>query len=105
MTKMRRYEILLPVEFNNGRAVPRVLLDKAVKEVVDTFGAASEEPGSVEGHWEHRGRIQKESLSKVLVDVRDTAENREWMRAFKARWKEELEQVEVWLISYEIAVE
>jgi hypothetical protein len=40
-----------------------------------------------------------------VTDVDDTPENREWMRDFKARWKEKLEQVELWLVSYEIEVD
>ena len=102
---MRRYEILLPAEYNDGSDVSQDLLERAVKEVVDRFGAASEEPEAVEGHWEHRGRVQQDSLSKLVVDVDDTAENREWMREFKSRWKDELDQLEIWLISFEIEVE
>lgn len=105
MTRMRRYEILLPTEYNDGREVPRELLDKAVTEVVDRFGAASEEPESVEGHWQHHGNVQRDSLSKIVVDVSDTDGNRQWMRDFKARWRAELEQLDIWLISYEITVE
>ena len=105
MTRMRRFEILLPTEFNDGREVPPELLERAIKEVVDRFGAASEEPESVEGHWKTRGHVQQDSLSKVVVDVDDTDENREWMREFKARWKEELDQLEIWLVSYQIEIE
>ena len=105
MRKQRRFEILLPTEYNDGRDVPGDLLERAVKEVVDRFGAASEEPESVEGHWEHRGHVQQDSLSKLVVDVDDTAENRAWMREFKSRWRDELDQLEIWLVSYEIDVE
>ncbi len=103
--KMRRFEILLPTEFNDRRKVPRDLLERAVKEVVDRFGAASEEPEAVEGHWEHRGHVQHDSLSKLVVDVDDTDENRKWMRDFKSRWKDELDQLEIWLVSYQVDVE
>ena len=105
MTRMRRFEILLPTEYNDGRKVPDELLERAVKEVVDRFGAASEEPESVEGRWEQRDHIQQDSLSKIVVDVTDNDENRDWMRGFKSRWKDELEQLEIWLISYVIEVD
>jgi len=42
---------------------------------------------------------------KLVVDVPDTTENRRWMRAFKARWKERLEQLELWMVSYRFEVE
>jgi len=42
-SRWRRYEVLLPVQFNDGRAVPSEWLAEAVLEVVDHFGAASYE--------------------------------------------------------------
>lgn len=96
---------MLPTLFNSGRDVPRESLKRAVKEIVDHFGAASEEPGAVKGHWEHRGHVQHDSLSKIVVDVEDTGGNREWMREFKSRWKDQLDQSEIWLISYVIELE
>jgi hypothetical protein len=44
-------------------------------------------------------------MNKSLVDVPDSAENRQWMRQFKARWNERLQQIELWIISSEIEVE
>jgi hypothetical protein len=77
----------------------------AFKEIVGEFGAASYEPQSVEGHWQHEGTVYVDPLSKFVVDVPDTDQNRQWMREFKARWKVKLEQLELWLVSYEIDVE
>ena len=48
-SKLRRFEILLPRQFNDGRDVPRDLLGLALDEVVEMFGAASFEPTTVEG--------------------------------------------------------
>jgi hypothetical protein len=41
--KWRRYEVLLPLKFNDGSDIPGELLADAVLEVVDHFGAASYE--------------------------------------------------------------
>ncbi len=45
----RRFEVLLPLRFNDGREVPGEWLAEAVLEVVDRFGAASYERQKVEG--------------------------------------------------------
>lgn len=42
-SKLRRYEILLPLQFNDGRDVPTELLAEADLEIVDKFDAASYE--------------------------------------------------------------
>src|SRR5579875_3383101 len=52
-SKWRRFEVLLPPRFNDGREVPPEWLAEAVLEVVDHFGAASYETQKVEGHWRH----------------------------------------------------
>ena len=104
-SKWRRFEVLLPLQFNDGREVPAEWLAEAVLEVVDDFGAASYETQKVEGHWRHGGVLYRDNLVRVVVDVPDTAKHRQWMRQLKGRWKARLEQLELWLVSYRIEVE
>jgi hypothetical protein len=104
-SKWRRYEVLLPLQFNDGRDVPSEWLAHAVMEVVDHFGAASYETQKVEGHWRQGGVIYRDNLVKIVVDVPDTAPNRNWMKQRKAEWKAKLEQLELWMISYRIEIE
>jgi hypothetical protein len=104
-SKWRRFEVLLPLQFNDGRPVPSDWLAEAVLEVADHFGAASYETQKVEGHWRHGGVLYRDNLVKVVVDVPDSANNRRWMKEFKGRWKVRLEQVELWLVSYRIEIE
>lgn len=103
--RLRRFEILLPQQYNDGRQISRRLLGLALNEIVDKFGAASFEPTVVEGYWRHEGTLYIDSLSKIVIDVEDSDENRQWMRDYKGRWKERLEQLDLWLVSYEIDVE
>jgi hypothetical protein len=85
--------------------VPPEWLPEAVLEIVDHFGAASYETQKVEGHWRQSGVIYRDNLVKVVVDVPDSAANRQWMKKFKANWKERLEQLELWMVSYRIEVD
>ena len=43
-SKWRRYEVLLPLKFNDGRDVPELWLAEAVLEIVDQFGAPVTKP-------------------------------------------------------------
>ena len=45
----RRFEVLLPLQFNDGREIPPDWLAEAVLEIVDHFG--------VDGELSHCGRI------------------------------------------------
>ncbi len=104
-SKWRRFEVLLPLQFNDGREVPSEWLADAVLEIVDRFGAVSYETQKVEGHWQQGGILYRDNLVKLVVDVPDGTDNRDWMRLFKDRWKARLEQLELWMVSYRIEVE
>ena len=104
-SKLRRFEILLPLQFNDGREVPPDWLAEAVLEIVENFGAASYETQKVEGHWRHQGILYRDNLVKIVIDATDEEADREWMREYKARWKAKLEQLDLWLVSYTIDVD
>src|SRR5947209_753643 len=98
----RRYEVMLPLQFNDGREVPRKLLAEAVLEVIAQFGGATYYSQAIEGHWVQNGVHYRDNHAKLQVDVPETAKNRKWMREFKARWRERPEQLELWLVSFGI---
>ncbi len=96
---------MLPLQFNDGREIPSEWLAEAVLEIVDHFGAASYETQKVEGQWRSGGVLYRDNLVRVVVDVPDSAGNRQWMKQFKSRWKERLEQLDLWMVSYRIEVD
>ena len=103
--KYRRYEVLLPLQFNDGRFVPSEWINDAVFEIVTEFGAVSYETQKIEGHWEHAGTTYRDTLVRIVVDTSDTRENRAWMVAFKKRWLIKLDQIDLWVVSYRIEIE
>ena len=105
MTKWRRFEVMLPLQFNDGVTVPQEWIGEAVVEIADYFGAASFETQRIEGHWRHAGVLYRDNLVRIVVDVPDSAKNRKWMKEFKKRWKERLKQLELWMVSYRIEIE
>src|SRR5207247_9914241 len=101
----RRFEVLLPLQFNDGREVPPEWLAEAVFEIVDHFGAASYETQKVEGHWRHGGVHYRDDLVRLFVDVPDTPKNRRWMKNLKSRWKNRLKQLELMMQSDRVEAE
>lgn len=85
-SRWRRFEVLLPLAFNDRRPVPPEWLSDAVLEVVAHFGAASFETQRVEGHWRHGGVTYRDDLVRIVVDAPDLAKHRKWMKAFKTCW-------------------
>ena len=85
--------------------MPPAWLAEAVLEVVERFGAASYETQNVEGHWRHGAVAYRDDLVRIVVDVPDNPSNRDWVRAFKERWRSRLDQLELWVVSYLIDIE
>jgi hypothetical protein len=44
-------------------------------------------------------------LVKLVVDAPDVVSNRRWMKQYKVRWRSQLEQVELWMVSYSVDVQ
>ena len=103
--KWRRFEVMLPRQFNDGRDVPPEWISLAALEIADHFGAVSYETQIIEGRWRQAGVVYRDHLARIVVDVPDKRKNRNWMKAFKKRWKEKLVQLELWMISYRIDIE
>jgi hypothetical protein len=70
-SKSRRYEVLLPVRFNDGRDVPEQLLGQAVNDIVEQFNAVTfyGRRGPLTPFFFHReGTRQHRKDAKVVVD-------------------------------------
>jgi hypothetical protein len=70
-----------------------------------SFNAVTFYKEAVEGQWRHGETLFRDDLALLVVDVPDTLKNRKWMKGFKTRWKRRLEQLEIWMVSYQIDIE
>ncbi|HEV3261880.1 MAG TPA: hypothetical protein VG013_33830 [Gemmataceae bacterium] len=52
----RRFEMLLPLLFNDGKPVPEGLIVDTLVELEQKFGAVSSETQTIRGRWHHGGR-------------------------------------------------
>lgn len=100
----RRYEILLPLRHNDGRPIAAENLEQTRQELVAQFGAVSFFPHSLLGIWMHQGSRFEDELVRIVVDVDDTPENREFFSAFKAVLLARFEQIEIYIASHPIDV-
>lgn len=100
----RRDEILLPLRHNDGREVRADLFDETRRELVAQFGAISFYPHSLLGIWTHEASRFEDELVRLVADVDDTAENRQFFAVFKRVLLERFEQIEIYLVSYPIDV-
>ena len=100
----RRSEILLPLSYNDGTRIERTKHLQTWKELVARFGAVTIEPQVLEGHWVHAEVEYEDALIRLVVDVPDSHEVREFFRGFKETLKERFDQLDIWVTSHAIDV-
>lgn len=103
-TQFRRYELLLPTNFNDGSPVPQKMLGQTLRELRKQFGSISTETQQIEGQWEYRGKLHRDLNVRVFVDVTDTPGNRQFFVEYKERLKERFQQIDIWLTTYLVDV-
>jgi hypothetical protein len=101
---MIRFEILLPLFYNDGRPVEDQKFIDTDDELVATLGATSTDTVVVRGHWPYQSTIYEDRLIRVRVDVDDTPENWQKMRDVKEVLKHRFEQIDVWISAHRIEI-
>jgi hypothetical protein len=102
--RLRRFEILLPLKFNDGTPVPDELLGETYVELRDRFGACSWETQTIRGTWIHQGQTYADDLVRLFADVADTPENFRFFQEFKEQIKARFQQLDIWVVSHVIDV-
>ena len=102
MNQLRRFEILLPLRYNDGRAVPLELLEQTRAELKYQFGGLSSESQVIQGF--DRDTTGEDKMIRMFADVPDTAENLAFFLQAKTRLKERFEQEEIWITTFPVEV-
>lgn len=105
MSRMvRRFEVLLPLRFNDGTPVPDSAIADTLVELEERFGAVSCETQTIRGRWRTEGQSYRDDLIRVFVDVPDAPESREYFVGAKERLKARFQQLDIWMTTYLIEV-
>jgi len=97
----RRYEILLPLRFNDGQPVPPDLFEDSLADLRLRFGESCETQ-TTRGTWKHEEQIYRDEMMRMYVDVPDVAENRAFFVQLKNRLKARFQQLDIWMTTYPI---
>lgn len=107
MYNKRRYEILLPAQYNDGRVIMHECMEcfpKTLMEVTDRFGAFSYNPHSIRGVWTQDGKRYEDELFRLTIDVEDRPETSAFIAHLKAELLKRFEQLEIYVVSYPLEV-
>jgi hypothetical protein len=101
---MIRFEILLPLFYNDGRQIEREKFLETDDELVRYFGATSTDTVTVRGRWMYQSTMYQDQLIRVRVDVEDSPEQWETMRQVKETLKTRFDQLDIWITAHRIDV-
>ncbi len=100
----RRFEVLLPLYFNDGQELPQTAFAQTLAELRERFGDLSIETQATRGLSQYGEQSYKDHLIRVYVDVPDEPQHREFFAAWKEQLKARFEQIDIWLTTYAIEV-
>jgi hypothetical protein len=100
----RRFEILLPLRYNDGRPIRSELIADTLLELEQRFGAISSETQTIQGRWRHEGKSYRDDLFRIFLDAPDVPETLAFLRQFKETLKNRFEQIDIWMTTYPIEV-
>ena len=101
---LRRYEVLLPLRFNDGLSVPDEVVADTLIELEIRFGAVSCETQTIRSYRRHEDASYRDDLIRVFVDVAAEPEHRQFFLDFKERMKARFQQLDLWMTTSLIEV-
>ena len=84
--------------------LPDELVGETLQELRVRFGAVTWETQIVRGQWQHQGEVFEDDSMRVVIDVDDVPENREFFHQFKERLKARFRQIDIWMTTHTIDV-
>jgi hypothetical protein len=102
--KLRRFEILLPLYYNDGRLVEMEKFMATNRELLNRFEALTTDSVEVSGTWKYRGTFYRDRLVRLTVDAPKPKEASRFFRAYKKVLKSRFEQVDIWITAHDVDV-
>lgn len=100
--KLKRYEILLPLVYNDGEEIEKDKFFQTNEELVDKFGATTTDSIVATGSWLYKGVLYNDKLMRIRVDADDSRDTRKFFVGFKETLKKRFMQIDIWITAYEI---
>ena len=98
---LRRYEIILPLFFNDNTEISGTLMDLTLDELEREFGGVSHELNRIIGFWkDEKGFRYQEQNTRIFCDVPNEPDSKDFFREYKETLKTRFKQQDIWMVSY-----
>lgn len=103
---MRKYEIYLPLKYNNGEAIEAEKIVAIWDELAEAYGAITVSPltAPYQGRWKYGGVEYIDDIIKVEVITPGDNVTKRRLKDFKERLKVSLKQIDILITTHGIQV-
>ncbi len=99
---LKRFEILLPLNYNDGRLIERDKFLLTHRELVQRFGATTVDTTRASGTWIYGGTLYEDLLMRVTVDSSEPEEAKVFLQHYKEVLKARFEQLDIWITAHDV---
>ena len=94
---MKKYEIYLPLKYNDGKEIEPEKIKRVREELITVFGAptVSSLSAPYQGSWKYGGVTFIDDIIKIEIITTDDRKTQNFFRAFKERLKRLLKQIDI----------
>jgi hypothetical protein len=100
--KLKRFEILLPLNYNDGRPVEPEKFLVTHRELIEKFHATTVDATRASGTWMYGGTLHEDLLMRVTIDSAQPDEAYAFFRDYKEVLKTRFEQIDVWITAHDV---
>jgi hypothetical protein len=101
--RTKRFEILLPLNYNDGTTIEAEKFDQTAEELCERFTGITQDTVRVTGTWKYGGTRYRDTLFRIRVDTSDRAAPA-YFKTMKEIWKERFQQLDIWITAQVIEV-
>ena len=101
--RTKRFEILLPLNYNDGTLIEPEKFDQTADELCDRNGGITQDTVRISGTWKYFGARYRDDLLRIRIDTQDPTASA-FFRAQKAIWKDRFQQIDIWITAHEIEI-
>ena len=101
---MKKYEIYLPLKYNDGREIEPDKFKQIREELITVFGAVtvSSQSAPYQGTWKYGGVDFIDDIIKIEIIAGADRRTQRFLRDFKTRLKRLLDQIDILITAQDI---
>jgi len=99
----KRFEILLPLNYNDGTLIEPEKFDQTAEELCDRFGGVTLDTVRITGTWKYGGARYRDELLRIRIDSPDPQAS-DFLRSYKELLKERFQQIDIWITAHELEI-